>query len=95
MKSGLYSNADDYYPPCVYCRFFPPDATHESTVAERLQAEVRERLSSTFKIPAAFWTPVAREASGFFGCQDHHDKDGSPIYCVYGYLSGMENALTS
>ena len=72
--------------PILSPRFFPPDAKEPSAEAELHQAEVHRRLSSTFKIPEAFWTPVAQEASGFFGCQDHEDADGLQRYSMYDKL---------
>ena len=76
--------------PILSPRFFPPDAKDPSAEAALLQAEVRRRLSSslssTFKIPETFWTPVAQEASGFFGCQDREDADGLQRYSMYDKL---------
>ena len=79
-------------------RFFPPDAEERSAEGpsaeeKRFQTEVRECLSSTFKIPAAFWRSVALEASGFFGCQDHEDTDGLQRYSMYDKLIRNENDI--
>jgi hypothetical protein len=69
--------------PILSLRFFPPDAEKPSAKEKSLRAEVHRRLSSTFKVPAAFWRDVALEASGFFGCQEHEDADGLRGYSRY------------
>ena len=85
---GLSSNLIfGLFLPILSLRFFPPDAKDPSAEAALLQAEVRRRLSSTFKIPEAFWTPVAQKASGFFGCQDREDVDGLQRYSMYDKLT--------
>ncbi|CZR68590.1 uncharacterized protein PAC_18489 [Phialocephala subalpina] len=45
-------------------------------VADLTSSKIHEELSNRFKIPAMFWSSVAQDASGFFGCQDTRDTRG-------------------
>jgi len=45
-------------------------------MADLIRLGVRDELSNQFMMPAVFWSPVAQEASGFFGCQDTRDDNG-------------------
>lgn len=42
-----------------------------------IDAGAHEDLFKRFNIPASFWTPLALEASGFFGSQEGRDDDGT------------------
>ena len=86
----LYSSFQAFL-PILSPRLFPPEPEKPSTKEKDVQAEVRKRLSSTFKIPAAFWREVALEASGFFGCQDRKNTDGLQRYSMYDKRIRNEN----
>ncbi|TKA72098.1 hypothetical protein B0A49_03784 [Cryomyces minteri] len=45
---------------------------------------LREAVSNRFLIPPAFWTLVAQEATGFFGCEANAiANDGASAYCSW------------
>jgi hypothetical protein len=75
-------------------RFFPQEAKHISAAAQRMRTDLRGQLSNSFKIPAAFWTPAAQEASGFFGCQAQQDENDNQTYCAYDSPFGIKKKLT-
>lgn len=39
--------------------------------------ELNSTLSTCYEIPRVFWSPFARKANGFFGCEDMCDADGN------------------
>ena len=55
-----------------YCNRFLPT----KTASPHPQKAVSDEISSHFKIPASFWTPLAQEASGFLSVQDSRAING-------------------
>jgi hypothetical protein len=39
--------------------------------------DLNSTLSMSYGIPRAFWSPFARKANGFFGCENMYDADGN------------------
>jgi hypothetical protein len=75
-------------------RFFPEEEKDISPAAKRMRSDLHEQVSNSFKIPATVRTPVAQEASGFFGCQAPQDENGIQTYCAYDIPFGIKKKLT-
>ncbi|KAG9234148.1 hypothetical protein BJ875DRAFT_462349 [Amylocarpus encephaloides] len=64
----LYKMAEEAM-PSILIVFLPE-------VAEIVNLRPLEKLSALFKIPDVFWSSVAHDSSGYFGCQDTRDHVG-------------------